>query len=206
MAKLLLATHNQGKVREFRELLADNVPSLDVEKDVISAADLDVQEPVEDGLSFEENALIKARAIAAETSLPVIADDSGLEVDVLNGMPGIFSARWAGEHGGDHVSLLLGQIADVKPEHRGGRFHCCAVLVTPAGDETVVHGTMEGTLTTEPRGNNGFGYDPIMVPAGYSKTCAELTADEKNAISHRGNAMKQLLPYIRAIFPQKKNL
>ncbi|MFT4186810.1 MAG: RdgB/HAM1 family non-canonical purine NTP pyrophosphatase [Micrococcaceae bacterium] len=205
MAKLLLATHNKGKITEFRQMLAGAVPGLDPEVDVISAVDVGAPEPVEDGITFEENALIKARAIAKYSGLPVIADDSGLEVDVLNGMPGIFSARWSGEHAGgpEHVKLLLSQISDVKDEHRGAQFHCCAALVTPEGKEYIEHGLMKGKIIRESRGIEGFGYDPIFVPIGYDKTNAELTSAEKNEISHRGKALNALLPKVNEIFNAK---
>jgi len=151
-------------------------------------------------VTFAENALIKARALAAFTGLPAVADDSGLAVDVLGGSPGIFSARWAGRHGDDaaNLELLVAQVADVPERHRGARFVCAAALVTPDGHEVVETGTLEGTLAFAPRGERGFGYDPILVPTGDTRTCAELTADEKNAISHRGQAFRALAPAIVA--------
>ncbi|MFT4245279.1 MAG: RdgB/HAM1 family non-canonical purine NTP pyrophosphatase [Micrococcaceae bacterium] len=206
MAKLLLATHNKGKITEFRQMLAGTIPNLNPEVDVISAADVGAPEPVEDGITFKENALIKARAIAKYSGLPVIADDSGLEVDVLNGMPGIFSARWSGEHAGgpEHVKLLLRQISDVKDEYRSAQFHCCAVLVTPEGKEYIEHGLMKGEIIRESRGTEGFGYDPIFIPDGYDKTNAELTAEEKNEISHRGKALKAILPKVHEVLESHK--
>lgn len=205
-ARLVLATHNRHKVGELRAILAD-VPGLDP-ADVVGAADLGAEPPVEDGVTFVENALLKARALAAATGLPSVADDSGLAVDVLGGAPGIFSARWAGSHGDDaaNLGLLLDQLSDVRAQHRGAQFVCAAALVTPDGRETVTTGVLRGVLTTAPRGDNGFGYDPILVPdeqppraAGAQLTCAELTPAEKNAISHRGQAFRALAPAIAEV-------
>jgi XTP/dITP diphosphohydrolase len=205
-ARLVLATHNAHKVGELRAILAD-VPGLDP-ADVVGAADLGAEPPVEDGVTFVENAVLKARALAAATGLPSVADDSGLAVDVLGGAPGIFSARWAGVHGDDaaNLGLLLDQLSDVRAEHRGAQFVCAAALVTPDGRETVTTGVLRGVLTVAPRGGNGFGYDPILVPdeqparaAGVLLTCAELTPAEKNAISHRGQAFRALAPVIAEV-------
>lgn len=204
--RLVLATHNRHKVGELRAILAD-VPGLDP-AEVVGAADLGAEPPVEDGVTFAENALLKARALAASTGLPSVADDSGLAVDVLGGAPGIFSARWAGSHGDDaaNLGLLLDQLSDVSEAHRGAQFVCAAALVTPDGRETVTTGVLRGVLATVPRGENGFGYDPILVPdeqparsAGTPMTCAELTAAEKNAISHRGQAFRALAPAIAEV-------
>ncbi len=194
-ARLVLATHNAHKVGELRAILAPALPALDPAA-VVGARDVGAPEPVEDGVTFAQNALIKARALAAFTGLPAVADDSGLSVDVLGGAPGIFSARWAGRHGDDaaNLELLLAQLADIAEPHRGARFVCAAALVTPDGFEHVETGTLEGVLATEPRGAGGFGYDPILVPTGQSRTCAELTPQEKNAISHRGTAFRALVP------------
>jgi len=203
--RLVLATHNAHKLGELRAILAV-VPGLDP-ADVVAAADLGAPEPVEDGVTFAENALLKARALARATGVPAVADDSGLAVDVLGGAPGIFSARWSGKHGDDaaNLTLLLAQLADVPATHRGAQFVCAAALVTPDGYEHVETGVLRGTLTTAPRGTGGFGYDPVLVPdhqpahatAG-PLTCAELTAQEKNAISHRGQAFRALAPVIAA--------
>jgi XTP/dITP diphosphohydrolase len=151
-------------------------------------------ETPETGLTFEENALLKARDGVAATGLPTIADDSGIAVDVLNGMPGVFSARWAGRHGDDEANLrlVLGQTADVPDEHMGAEFVCAAALAIPGDREYVTHGRLSGKLIREPRGTNGFGYDPIFVAAGNTRTNAELSSDEKDAISHRGQAMRAL--------------
>ncbi|WP_019137647.1 RdgB/HAM1 family non-canonical purine NTP pyrophosphatase [Cellulomonas massiliensis] len=198
--RLVLATHNAHKVGELRAILAPGLPGL-TESDVVGAGDVGAPEPVEDGVTFAENALIKARALAAFTGLPAVADDSGLAVDVLGGAPGIFSARWSGRHGDDaaNLALLLAQLADVRPEHRGARFVCAAALVTPDGVEHVEHGSLIGVLATAPRGEHGFGYDPVLVPTNETRTCAELTPEEKNAISHRGQAFRALAPAIARV-------
>jgi XTP/dITP diphosphohydrolase len=198
--RLVLATHNAHKVGELRAILAPGLPDL-AAQDVVGAGDVGAPEPVEDGVTFAENALIKARALAAFTGLPAVADDSGLAVDVLGGAPGIFSARWSGRHGDDaaNLELLLAQLADVRAEHRGARFVCAAALVTPDGFEHVEHGSLIGSLATAPRGSHGFGYDPILVPTNETRTCAELAPEEKNAISHRGQAFRALAPTIARV-------
>ena len=206
--RLVLATHNRHKIGELRAILAPVVPGLAPDA-VVGAGDVGGPEPREDGVTFAANALIKARALAAHTGLPAVADDSGLAVDVLGGAPGIFSARWAGRHGDDaaNLDLLLRQLADVPPEHRGARFVCAAALVTPDGVEHVETGELPGVLATAPRGAGGFGYDPVLVPSdqparaagGPALTCAELTPEEKNAISHRGVAFRALAPRIAAV-------
>ncbi|MBF0722230.1 RdgB/HAM1 family non-canonical purine NTP pyrophosphatase [Sanguibacter inulinus] len=197
--RLVLATHNDHKVGELRAILlaAGTVPGL-LPDEVVGATRFTDVQPVEDGVTFEANALIKARALAAESGLPSVADDSGLAVDVLGGAPGIFSARWAGRHGDDraNLDLLLAQLGDIAPEHRRARFVCAAALVTPEGVEHVVRGELVGTLLTAPRGDGGFGYDPILLPEGYDRSCAELSPEEKNAISHRGQAFRALAPTI----------
>lgn len=197
-AKVVLASHNQKKLKELREVLADAIEGFDPAH-VVSSADLGLTDPVEDGVSFEENALIKARAAARESGLIAIADDSGLAVDILGGSPGIFSARWSGRHGDDAANnaLLLAQLADIAPANRGARFVCAAAAVVPGSDggpaqEVVELGSMRGALLRAPRGEGGFGYDPLFVPEGYEKTSAELTPEEKNAISHRGKAFRAL--------------
>lgn len=199
-ARLVLATHNAHKVGELRAVLGPVVVGLDP-ADVVSAEDLGVPAPREDGVTFAQNALIKARALARATGLPAVADDSGLAVDVLGGAPGIFSARWAGAHGDDaaNLALLLDQLADIGPEHRGAQFVCAAALVTPSGHEHVEEGVLRGTLATAARGSNGFGYDPVLVPEGETRTCAEMSPAEKNAISHRGKAFRALAPHIARV-------
>ncbi|QIK83075.1 RdgB/HAM1 family non-canonical purine NTP pyrophosphatase [Sanguibacter sp. HDW7] len=200
-ARLVLATHNTHKLGELRAILVpadgSGVPGL-VADDVVSAAGLGVPEPVEDGLTFAENALLKARALAQATGLVAVADDSGLAVDVLGGAPGIFSARWAGRHGDDaaNLDLLLAQLGDIAPEHRGAQFVCAAAIVTPDGVEHVEHGYLRGTLLTARRGTGGFGYDPILLPTGSDRSTAELSPAEKNAISHRGEAFRALVPHV----------
>lgn len=194
--KIVLATRNQGKVAELRRILGalDHV-------DVVGLEEFpDAPEVPETELTFAGNALLKARAIAAHTGLPAVADDSGLCVDALNGMPGVFSARWAGRHGDDqaNLDLLLGQLSDVAEPHRGARFVCAAAIAWPSGEEETVEGVMDGTLTYEPRGTNGFGYDPIFVPEGDTRTTAEMTPEDKDAISHRGKAFTALAARIRA--------
>lgn len=194
--KIVLATRNQGKVAELRRILRvlDHV-------DVVGLEEFpDAPEVPETELTFAGNALLKARAIAAHTGLPAVADDSGLCADALNGMPGVFSALWAGRHGDDRANLdvLLGQLADIAAPHRGARFVCVAALVWPSGEEETVEGVMTGSLTFEPRGTNGFGYDPIFVPEGETRTTAELAPQEKDAISHRGKAFTALAERIIA--------
>jgi XTP/dITP diphosphohydrolase len=197
--KLLLATRNPGKLVELqRMLVAADVPGLTV----LGLADVDdFPEAPETGATFEENALAKARDAAAATGLPSVADDSGLSVDALNGMPGVLSARWSGRHGDDvaNLELVLGQMGDVPDERRGARFVSAAALVVPGGTETTVRGEWPGTLIRAPRGTNGFGYDPIFVPDGETRTSAELAPEEKDADSHRGRALRQLLDAFRAL-------
>ncbi|MFJ3031090.1 RdgB/HAM1 family non-canonical purine NTP pyrophosphatase [Rothia terrae] len=202
--RVVLATHNQGKLRELREILRGQIEGLDVDAQVVSAADVDVPDVVEDGITFAENSLLKARAAAHHTGLIAIADDSGLAVDVLNGAPGIFSARWAGAHGDDtaNLNLLLAQLSDIADEHRGARFMCAASMATPTGETAVEHGELPGTLLREPRGEGGFGYDPILAPAALTgelagKSCAEIGPEIKNSMSHRAEAFKALIPHLR---------
>lgn len=191
-SRLLLATRNVGKIGELRRILAA-VDGLDVELVGLEAFP-DLADVAETGATFSENALLKAHAAAAATGLPSVADDSGLAVDALNGMPGVLSARWAGKHGDDqaNLELLLGQLADVPDERRGGEFVCAAALVFPGGSEHVHKANMRGSVLRAPRGANGFGYDPIFVPSGHRQTSAEMTAAEKDAISHRGKAFRSL--------------
>lgn len=196
--RLVLATHNQGKLRELRELLRDQVPGLDVDTQVVDAGAVGAPDVVEDEVTFQGNALLKARAVCQATGLVAIADDSGLSVAVLGGAPGIFSARWCGKHGNDeaNIDLLLGQLGDIDDKHRSASFVCAAALATPSGLLAVELGHLAGTLLHERRGTGGFGYDPILQPAGYEVSVAELSAEQKNAISHRGRAFRALLPQI----------
>lgn len=200
-ARVVLATHNAGKLSELRDMIAAALPGADVERLVVDAAAAGAPDVVEDGTTFEANALLKARSGAAATGLIAVADDSGLAVDVLGGAPGIFSARWSGRHGDDaaNLRLLLAQLSDVPDAHRGARFVCAAALVTPDGLEHVETGTLRGTLLREPVGEGGFGYDPVLLPEGSDRSVAELTRDEKNAVSHRGRAMRALLPHLVAV-------
>jgi XTP/dITP diphosphohydrolase len=190
--KLVLATRNDAKLAELRRILE---PLVAVE--VLGLGDVPAyRELPETGATFEENALIKARQAVARTGLPAVADDSGLTVAALNGMPGVLSARWAGAAASDaaNLRLLLEQTADVPDERRAAAFVCAAVLVTPGGRERVVRGEVTGTLLRAPRGTNGFGYDPVFVPAGETRTTAEMNPAEKDAISHRGKAFRALAP------------
>jgi len=194
-ARVVLATRNAGKIAELRRILAEaRLPVELVGLEEFSG----VGEIAETGGSFAENALIKARAVARETGLPAIADDSGLCVEIMNGMPGIFSARWAGRHGDDkaNLDLLLAQLGDVPDERRKAHFACAAALALPSGEEHVVEGALYGVVIREPRGTNGFGYDPIFVPEGETRTTAEMSPEEKDAISHRGRAFRALVPVI----------
>ncbi|MFW6720604.1 RdgB/HAM1 family non-canonical purine NTP pyrophosphatase [Streptomyces sp. MAR4 CNY-716] len=196
--RLVLATRNQGKVTELRAILGE----AGVDAELLGAADFpDVPDVPETGVTFAENALLKAHALARATGLPAVADDSGLCVDVLGGAPGIFSARWAGRHGDDaaNLALLLAQLSDVGPGHRAAHFACAAALALPDGTERVAEGRLEGTLRYEPAGTGGFGYDPVLQPLGENRTCAELTPEEKNAVSHRGKAFRALAPVVREL-------
>ena len=197
---VLLATRNAAKLRELARILgAEDSGGVQ-----IRLAGLDefpgAPDVPETGATFEENALLKARAIASYTGLPAVADDSGLCVDALSGMPGVLSARWAGGHGDDraNLELVLAQVADVPDTRLGAQFVCAAALVVPVGRETVVTGRVEGRLIRSPRGSGGFGYDPIFLPDGFDQTTAEMTAEAKDAISHRGRAFRTLAPFITA--------
>ncbi len=189
--RVLLATRNAGKIAELRQILAEAVPS--VELVGLDAVD-DYPETPETELTFAGNALLKARDGAGRTGLPTIADDSGLAVDALNGMPGVLSARWAGLAKDDEANnaLLLDQLAGLDDARRGAKFVCAAAMAWPEGREVVVHGEMPGHIGHGPRGANGFGYDPLFIPDGYAVTSAELSAEVKNAISHRGKAFREL--------------
>ncbi len=196
--RLLLATRNAGKLAELRRLLETAVPGVEV----VGLRDVaDYPEAPETGATFEENALLKAREAVRYTGLPAVADDSGLTVDALNGMPGVLSARWSGRHGDDdaNTALLLGQVADVPDERRGAAFVCAAALVTPDGAERVVERQWRGHLIREKRGTNGFGYDPVFVPEGLGVTSAELAPEEKDARSHRGQAFAALVPVLAEV-------
>ena len=193
--RLLLATRNPGKLAELQRLLGSAVPGVAV----VGLRDVpDYPEAPETGATFAENALLKAREAVRYTGLPAVADDSGLTVDALNGMPGVLSARWSGRHGDDpaNTELLLGQLADVPDERRGAAFVCAAAVVTPEGAERVLERSWRGQVVREGRGSNGFGYDPVFLPDGLERTAAELTAAEKDALSHRGQAFAALVPLV----------
>lgn len=204
-ARLVLATRNAHKVGELRAILEQAlggsvvVLALDDPAVTAAAGAGGVPDVVESGVTFAENALLKARAVAAATGLPAVADDSGLAVDVLGGSPGVFSARWAGRHGDDaaNLALLLAQLRDVPDAHRAAGFVCAAALVVPGQPEVVEHGHLRGVLEHEPRGAGGFGYDPALRPDGHAVTCAQMSPEQKNAISHRGQAFRALAPAVR---------
>ncbi|MGN6198333.1 RdgB/HAM1 family non-canonical purine NTP pyrophosphatase [Humibacter sp.] len=194
--RVVLATHNKHKLEEFAAIIAQRMPEVEL-------VEYDGPEPVEDGVTFAENALIKARVAAEHTGLVALADDSGICVDVLGGAPGVFSARWSGKHGDDagNLTLLLGQVADVPDLHRGAHYTCAIALVRPAADgrsadERTVEGEWDGTLAREPRGTNGFGYDPAFIPDGSPLTAAELDPEVKNADSHRARAFRAMVPVL----------
>lgn len=195
MSRVVLATRNVGKIRELETILRESLPDVEV----VGLGEFpDLEDVVESGVTFEANATLKATYAARMTNLPAVADDSGLAVDVLGGAPGVFSARWSGRHGDDaaNLRLLLDQLADVPDEHRGARFRCAAVLALPDGTTVCRSGDFPGTLTRAPRGSNGFGYDPILQVEGDTRTTAELSPEDKNAISHRGKAFRALAPEI----------
>ncbi|WP_033438433.1 RdgB/HAM1 family non-canonical purine NTP pyrophosphatase [Saccharothrix sp. NRRL B-16314] len=197
--KLLLASRNKKKLGELRRiLLAEGLAGIEV----LGLDDVPpFPEAPETDPTFEGNALAKARDAFNATGLPSVADDSGIEIDALNGMPGVLSARWSGVHGNDvaNLELVLGQLRDVPDDRRGGAFVCTAAFVAGPGVETVVRGEWRGTITREPRGENGFGYDPIFRPEGHDVTSAELTPDQKDEVSHRGRALRLLLPHLREL-------
>ena len=193
----MLATANEKKLAELARIL----DAARVAVDLAGRGEFPgAPQVAETGATFAENALLKARAMAAFTGLPAVAEDSGLCVDALNGMPGVLSARWTGRHGDDagNLRLVLAQVADVPEERRGAHFACAAALVLPSGQEHVSEGTVYGRLTREPRGAGGFGYDPIFVPDGSELTTAQMSPEAKDAISHRGRALRALAPVIAA--------
>ncbi len=197
LSRLMVATTNEGKLAELNRILQAG----HVAVELASLAGLDAPEVRETGATFAENALLKARAIAEFSGLPTVADDSGLCVDALNGMPGVLSARWSGRGATEqsNLQLLLDQLADVPDGRRGAHFACAAALVLPAGREHVSAGTVHGHLLRQPRGTGGFGYDPIFVPDSSDLTTAEMSAEAKDAISHRGRALRTLAPVIAAL-------
>ena len=190
--KLVLATHNQHKVQEVGAILGQSVTDLEL-------LGYDGAEPIEDGQSFLENALIKARAAHLHTGLPAIADDSGIAVEILGGSPGIFSAGWSGTRDNEtNRKLLLAQLIDVKPENRAASFVCTIALVT-ADSEVSFTGIWPGRVALEEKGPNGFGYDPVFIPEGFEVTAAELEPEVKNSISHRSMALEQLANYLNLL-------
>ena len=195
--KVVIASRNDHKIEEMRRILEQG--GLDIEL-VGTAKFPNLPDVEETGATFAANALLKARAVSEFTGLPTVGDDSGLCVDALNGMPGILSARWSGTHGNDraNLELILAQISQVPPDRRGASFVCAAAYVHPDGTEFVVEGQMPGALIDTPRGENGFGYDPVFVPHGHQVTSAEMTSGLKDSISHRGKALASLAIALKA--------
>ena len=200
LPQVVLATRNAKKLAELRRILDGRVTVLGLD-DVPAFEELP-----ETGATFADNAIDKAVQAARETGLPSLADDSGLSVDALNGMPGVLSARWAGRHGDDlaNLNLLLGQLQDVPDDRRGAEFVCALALAVPGADPVVVHGRWRGRITREPAGANGFGYDPIFVPTesdadGTGRSSAELTPAEKDALSHRGRALALMTEHLTVL-------
>jgi len=199
VSQVFLASRNLKKLTEMQRILREHLPSVEVlGLDDVAPYD----EPVEDQPTFEGNALLKARAALAHTGLPSLADDSGLCVDALNGMPGVLSARWAGPPKSDdrNNQLLLAQLADVPDERRGAHFTCAVAFCVPGRDELVVEGRMDGRIIRETRGTGGFGYDVVFVADDHpGPTTAELSVEDKDAISHRGRALRQIAPQVAAL-------
>jgi XTP/dITP diphosphohydrolase len=193
--RVVLASGNSGKLRELGSLLAP------FGFDLVAQSTLGVETPPETGKTFAENALLKSRYAAAATKLPALADDSGIEVDALGGRPGIYSARYAGEGATDEANLrkMLDQMRDVPAQQRTARYQCVIAFVTSATDTKPIlaSGVWEGTLISMPRGLGGFGYDPIFVPRGLDRTAAELDPEEKNSLSHRGQALRALVTQLQ---------
>lgn len=195
MTQLVMASRNQGKLVELQRILATIAPSIDL----VSVSQFpDIDDVAETGSTFEENALLKAETIAMKTGLPAIADDSGLCIDALAGKPGVFSARYAGTHGDDQANRekVLREMVDVYEENRGAQFVSVVALALPDGRNEMCRGEIRGDICYAPRGDGGFGYDPIFVPEGLSQTMAELSAEKKDEISHRGRALRAMAPII----------
>jgi XTP/dITP diphosphohydrolase len=192
--QLVLATRNAGKISEMQRLFQ----SFNLDCEVISSSAFDLPDVEETGSSFEENAILKASTISRATKLPAIADDSGLCIDALDGAPGIFSARWAGVHGDDaaNITRVLDQISHVAEGHRGARFVCVIALALPNGSVEVVRGELPGKIRRSAVGTNGFGYDPIFEPEGYTMTLAEMLPEKKDELSHRARALREIAPRI----------
>ncbi|MHB1653492.1 MAG: XTP/dITP diphosphatase [Desulfitobacteriaceae bacterium] len=199
--KILLATQNQGKVLELKELLADE------EIEVLSLLDMENWEEIEEtGVTFVENAALKARAAAAQTGLISLADDSGLEIDALDGAPGVYSARFAGETKDDEANIdkVLSLLENVPEEERTGRFRCALVVATPEGEEYPTEGIVEGKILSQRRGRGGFGYDSIFLVADFGRTMAELSLVQKNKLSHRAQAFHKALPILMELKQRSK--
>ncbi|MDQ3165576.1 MAG: RdgB/HAM1 family non-canonical purine NTP pyrophosphatase [Actinomycetota bacterium] len=195
MRRIVIATRNTKKLAELRRILAAEIPGIDV----LGLDDVEpFEEPPEIEATFEGNALIKARAAAAATGLPTLADDSGICVDMLNGMPGVLSARWSGAPRDDERNnqLLLAQLADLPDERRHAEFRCAVAFVQPDGEEIIEIGVMRGRILPEPRGQGGFGYDPLFIADGQAVSNAELPAGEKDRVSHRGRALRDIVPAV----------
>lgn len=201
--RVVLATRNQGKVTEFRRILEEHAAG---EIELLGLQDFPEMPDVEEsGATFEANALLKAHATAQFTELPAIADDSGICIDYLDGAPGIFSARWAGKHGDDEANLekVLRELSGITADKRGAQFRCVVALAHPNGEYIHEEGVMHGEIVDSPRGENGFGYDPIFQPIGFTQTSAQLSAIEKDEISHRGKALRaitgRIAPFLGAL-------
>lgn len=201
MTRLVLSSRNKGKLVELQRMLATIAPHIKP----VSVSDFpEISDVEETGATFEENALLKAETIAMKTGLAAIADDSGLCIDALNGAPGVLSARWSGEHGNDRANLekVLKEIEDVQPDKRQGKFVSVVALALPDGRTEICRGEIHGVIRYSPVGDGGFGYDPIFQPDGYDITMAQLSADEKDSISHRGRAMREIAPVIAQLLSE----
>lgn len=190
MPDLVLATRNKGKIAEVQRLISLHAPQITLR----SVSEFNLDDVEETGTTFEENALLKAETIARQTGLPALADDSGIAIDALDGAPGVYSARWSGVHGDDaaNVAKVLLELSDVPDEHRGAQFVCVIALAHPDGRSIIVRGEVEGVVRRNPIGNHGFGYDPIFQPDGYAITTAQMDPETKDAISHRGKALREI--------------
>lgn len=195
MTELVIATRNQGKIEEVQRLLNIHAPNVKLR----SVAEFDLDDVEETGESFEENALLKAQTIATATGLPALADDSGIAIDALGGAPGVYSARWSGVHGDDkaNIAKVLNELESIADEHRGAQFVCVIALARPDGEKLVVRGEVQGKVLRNPVGEFGFGYDPIFQPVGFSISTAQMRPEEKDAISHRGKALREIAPKIQ---------
>ena len=201
MTRLVLSSRNKGKLVELQRMLATIAPHIKP----VSVSDFpEISDVEETGATFEENALLKAETIAMKTGLAAIADDSGLCIDALNGAPGVLSARWSGEHGNDRANLekVLKEIEVVQPDKRQGKFVSVVALALPDGRTEICRGEIHGVIRYSPVGDGGFGYDPIFQPDGYDVTMAQLSADEKDSISHRGRAMREIAPVIAQLLSE----